>query len=302
MDWMARIVQDPGGLRPGVAIVMKGGRGAGKGSFGQFFGSVFGTHFLHLTSTNQIFGRFNHHFKDCIFAFIDEGFWAGDRASEGFLKALITEPTIRVEPKGCDSFSVPNHCNILIASNNEWIVPAGFDERRFLVLDVSPVHQQDHEYFKALHEEMNNGGRAAMLFDLLHRDISNSNLRRVPQTRGLMEQKLLSADSITKFWYSRLAEGTQLRQENGWLSMVETQRLFDNYTAYAKSLGFSRIEDDSLFSRTLRKICPSVRGPRRITGLSGKRERSLQFQTLEICRAEFEKAMGGPIQWEQPDE
>lgn len=300
LDWMARIVQDPGGIRPGVAIVMKGGRGTGKGSFGQFFGGLLGTHFLHLTSTNQVFGRFNFHFKDCLFAFIDEGFWAGDRASEGFLKALVTEPTIRVEPKGCDSFSVPNYVNLLIASNNEWIIPAGLDERRFFVLEVSSARQRDHEYFKTLHEEMNNGGREALLYDLLQRDISDSNLRRVPQTCGLLEQKLLSADSVTKFWCSRLFEGSQLRREDEWQTVVATQRLYDDYVAYVKNLGFTRVEDDALFSRTLRKICPGVRGPKRITDhVSRKRSRCLEFQPLEVCRAEFEGAMGGPIEWER---
>ena len=247
IDWMADIAQraqNPRGEKPGVAVVMKGGRGAGKGTFAQAIGGIFGSHFLHVTSPNQFIGRFNQHLKDCLVLFADEAFWAGDKTGEGILKALITEPTIRVEPKGKDSFSVKNHVSIIMASNNDWVIPAGLDERRFFVLEVSNDRRQDHEYFKALHDEMNNGGREAMLYDLLNVDLSNANLRDVPQTTGLFEQKLLSSDSVTKFWFSRLQNGAQLREDRSWASFTETQKLYDEYVRYAQNLKVTRVEDD----------------------------------------------------------
>jgi putative DNA primase/helicase len=46
MQWMARNVQDPGGERPGVAIVLKSPeRGTGKGVFVTQYGKIFGNHF-----------------------------------------------------------------------------------------------------------------------------------------------------------------------------------------------------------------------------------------------------------------
>ena len=222
MNWMASGVQraqNQSCIRPGVAVVMRGARGTGKGTFARAYGGIFGSHFLQVTSPNQFIGRFNQHLKDCLVLFADEAFWAGDKTGEGILKALITEPTIRVEPKGKDSFEVRNHVNIIIASNNDWVVPAGIDERRFFVLEVNDGCRQDHAYFKALHDEMNSGGREAMLYDLLNLDITDANLRKVPQTAGLFEQKLLSADSVTKFWFSRLLEGGQLREDADWTSL-----------------------------------------------------------------------------------
>ena len=44
---------------------------------------------------------------------------------------MITEPTLAIERKGQDTETVPNMLHILMASNNQWIVPAGLDERRF---------------------------------------------------------------------------------------------------------------------------------------------------------------------------
>lgn len=302
--WMADIAQrahSPKGDKPGVAVVLKGGRGIGKGTFAQAFGGIFGSHFLHVTSPNQFIGRFNQHLKDCLVLFADEAFWAGDKTGEGILKALITEPTIRVEPKGKDSFSVKNHVNIIMASNNDWVVPAGIDERRFLVLEVGNDHQQDHEYFRVLHTEMNNGGREAMLYDLLKQDLAGANLRGIPQTTSLFEQKLLSADSVTKFWFSRLEDGTQLREDNDWNSFTETQKLYDQYVRYAQNLGFARVEDNALFARKIWKLCPGIRGPRRFSVL-GRRVYAIEFPDLSNCREQFEHVSKCPIQWPTQEE
>ena len=147
MQWMARNVQAPGGDRPGVAIVlMSPERGTGKGIFATQYGKIFGNHFKHITQTSQVVGRFNSHLKDCLLLFVDEGVWGGDRPAEGVLKGFITEREIMIEPKGINAFQVENHVNIMIASNTVG-VPAGFGERRFLVLDVSPEHRQDTDYF-----------------------------------------------------------------------------------------------------------------------------------------------------------
>jgi hypothetical protein len=45
-----------------------------------------------------------------------------------------------------------------MASNNEWVVPASSDERRYFVLDVADERAQDHEYFQAILDEAKAGG------------------------------------------------------------------------------------------------------------------------------------------------
>jgi hypothetical protein len=301
INWMAYIVQNiqsGTGKRPEVAVVMKGGRGAGKGTFVQGFGRLFGSHFLHVTHPNHFLGRFNFHLKDALLLFADEAFWAGDKTSEGVLKGLITEERIFIEPKGKDSFAVQNHVNVIIASNNDWVIPAGLDERRFFVLEVSEARKQDYAYFEALRKEMENGGREAMLYELLHMDLSGVNLRNVPQTKGLLEQKLLSADSVTKFWHSRLQEGSQLREDDHWTTFVETQKLYDEYSRYAKTLGYKHIEDVTVFVKKLRELCPDITGPRKRT-VEGIRRIGYLFPPLDKCREKFEEVVKIPIQWQE---
>lgn len=191
IGWMARAVQRPG--EPGhVAVVLRGGRGAGKGTVAQVFGSLWGRHFLHIANAKHLVGQFNAHLRDCALLFADEAFFAGDKQHESILKTLVTEDTIIIEGKGIDAEVAPNCVHLFMASNEEWVVPAGADERRYFVLDVGEERKQDTAYFRAIHKAMNEGGREALLHYLLTYDLSAFEVRNVPQTEALRRQKELS--------------------------------------------------------------------------------------------------------------
>jgi hypothetical protein len=53
---------------------------------------------------------------------------------------------------------------------------------------------QNHDYFKAIVDQMEHGGREAMLYDLQHADLSNFNPRQIPMTDALQDQKFRSMD------------------------------------------------------------------------------------------------------------
>ncbi|MEO7862717.1 MAG: bifunctional DNA primase/polymerase, partial [Nitrospirales bacterium] len=139
MAWMANIVQTPG-TRPGVAIVLRGKQGTGKGVFAKGFGNLFKPHFAQITNSHQLVGRFNALLKKAVVVFADEAFWAGSKDAEGTLNALITEETHNIEPKGIDPFSVRNFMHLIVASNHDWVIPAASEARRWFVLDVSEAH------------------------------------------------------------------------------------------------------------------------------------------------------------------
>ena len=188
LNWAAWAVQNPG--KPAeVALVLRGGEGTGKGVFGRALRQIFGQHGVHISSAQHLVGRFNRHFLDCCYLFADEALWPGDHSAEGALKRLLTEPTLHIEPKGIDGMEVPNRLHVFMASNNDWVVPAGRDARRFAVFDVSDAHQKDEAYFAALYGELERGGLAAMLHDLLSRELSGWHPRRIVQTAALADQK-----------------------------------------------------------------------------------------------------------------
>jgi Family of unknown function (DUF5906) len=237
LDWCARCVQRPE-LQAEVAVVMRGAKGAGKGTFVQAMIEVFRDHALHITQARHLTGNFNAHLADALLLFVDEAFWAGDRQGEGTLKALVTEPSLMIEPKGVDPFMVPNRLKIMMASNNEWVVPASADERRYFVLDVSDARREDFAYFVTLQEALKASELAAFLDHLLGRDLSDFNIRAVPQTRALNRQKIRSLDSVAAFWLDCLREGAIIGTDSAdWPERIATQLLHAAYLDHARDHG-----------------------------------------------------------------
>jgi hypothetical protein len=196
--WIAWAVQNPG-QQAEVALVFRGLKGTGKGTLGNALCRIFGPHGLQVSDKKHLIGTFNMHMSQCAFLFADEAYWPGDKDGEGALKRLITEPTLTIEPKGLDLFTVPNNLHVMIAGNEEWITPASGDERRFAVNEVSDSRRGDAQYFTGLYDEMKNGGLAAMLYDLQTCDLDGWHPRNdVPQTAGLLKQKALSRRGVDR--------------------------------------------------------------------------------------------------------
>lgn len=299
MGWMARMIQLPGVMGE-VAIVLQGGRGTGKGFLGNSLSSLMGQHSCHVTNSKHITGNFNAHLEDCIFLFADESFWAGDKQAENVLKGLITEPTIPIERKGFDLKTVPNMLHILMASNNEWVVPAGVDERRYCVIKVSDRYVQNFEYFGALANEINNGGLEAMLFDLQQMDIKNFEVRKVPNTVGLLEQKIQSLDTVMSWWLQKLQDGTLLPGYD-W-EPVPNQALYDDYCTRTRKLGGSvRCTPQNNFGKTFPKILPKLwpKNTKKVANdpYNNHRMNHYVFPSIEICREKFEEVVGSKIEW-----
>jgi hypothetical protein len=296
LAWLADAVQNPGAGRPGVAVVLRGKKGTGKGVFVSAVGKIFGSHFLHLTQSGHLTGKFNSHLKSALLVFADEAFWAGDRSAEGTLKGLITEETIQVEPKGKDSFSVRNNIRLIVASNEDWVVPASLDERRYFVLDVKDDHMQDTEYFGELVKESRGGGIAAMLHDLMSWPLGGINLREPPRTEALVGQILQSIPSIQKWYYGRLLDGKQLREGMSWERIISTQNLHKDYLDFCGQICEKYPEPDFLFSKRLREFEKSIKSVRPRQGFN--REYSLRFPDLAECRTNFVNKIGFNVDWE----
>lgn len=299
MSWLARIVQDPGGEKPGTAVVLRGDRGTGKGVFVEIFGRIFGHHFLQVTNSKQVTGQFNSHLKDCILLFLDEAWFAGDKSSEGVLKGLITSDRHMIELKGKDAFMVSNHVSCIIASNSSWVVPVGNKERRFFLLDISNNHIQDHKYFQAIACQMyKQNGISAMLYDLLSVDISKHNLREAPKTRGLFDQLLQNFSSFEQFWFEKLISNSELGDfdsETNEKNVISKSKLHDQYIDYCDKMKINWRDSRSIFGKNLSKYCEfdSIRR----TNIDQNRYTCYQFPDKYYARKQFSKQVGMKIDW-----
>lgn len=282
LNWAAWAVQHPD-LPAEVALVFKGPKGAGKGIFARFLKGIFGQHGLHITSPAHLTGRFNAHLRDCCLLFADEAIAPGDRTAEAVLKGLITEPELPIEGKGVNVIQARNHLHVVMASNDDWVVPAGADERRFAVFEAARLRIGDRAYFNALAKQMENGGRAAMLHELLNRPIENWHPRQdVPDTEALREQKILGLKPEDQLILSILESGVLPgRRLNNKVGAVYSKSLYQGMRRTCPAL---RDVSETMLGRILNKWDAM--------GTSDGAARGRQFKPLLDMRADWEKKYG----------
>lgn len=255
VGWMARAVQHPDS--PGeVAIVLRGKMGTGKSFLVKCFGNLFGRHFMQVSDPKHLVGSFNAHLRDCVVLFGDEAFYAGDKKHESILRTLITEEVIIVEGKGVDAEAAPNYVHLLMASNSEWVVPAGPEERRYLVIDVSADRMQDRDYFRELKKSMDEGGSENLLHFLMTYDLSNYEVRAVPKTKALQDQKLLSLSPEQQWWYEKLHFGRMYGDDTEWEPEVQVKELQEDYLEFMQKVGSYRKLSNVALGKFLQKVCP----------------------------------------------
>lgn len=292
LDWMADAIQNPG-ERPGVALAIRGKQGVGKGVFVNVFASLFGPHAIQVTQSSHLVGNFNAHLRDKLLVFADEAFWAGDKRAEGVLKGLVTEDNIAVEMKGIDVQSSPNYVRLILASNNEWIIPASADQRRFVVIEASEARMQDASYFGSIINQIENGGREALMYFLSERDLNRVNLRNIPKTEALVMQQLHSLDSVAQWLYNCLYSGEIEDDAHGarisWPTSVSVSNFYDAYIYFCKRHSISHPSKLAAFGRRLRELLPSSRKIRE----GGKtRDAKYQLPDFEKAKLEFTTANG----------
>jgi hypothetical protein len=208
IKWMAYKVQHPG-VKCYICIVLRGGEGVGKNVFFNEFGHLFGPHAITVTQKEHISGHFNKHLRACCLLCANEAFYAGDKQHEATLKSLITDETLMVEAKGYDATAESNRLGLVVLSNESWIVPAGIGARRFTVLDCGDEHIQDTPYFKAIADQMKNGGRSALLYFLQNEvDGSDFDERKALITDALSDQQTQSLRGVENLWFECLVRGT----------------------------------------------------------------------------------------------
>lgn len=306
--WLANLVQTPRD-RPGVALVFRGGRGVGKTIIGQIIGRLFPRAYKPVSDPRYVTGNFNSHLAHLLVLQADEALWAGNKEAEGKLKDLITSLDHMIEVKGIEPILMRNFIHLILTSNEAWTVPAGPDERRYAVFDVSPRCQGNHPYFAEMSEQLDNGGLSHLLANLLEFDLSTVNLRQIPKTTALLNQKIHTLESVNMWWLDRLKAGAPTSTMDDWPEAVLGSILFHDYIKVCEEIGIRRKRPETIFGQELRALMPeSVDGPpglRRekrqvvIDPVTGETKRSWHYvlPTLDEARQAFETFMEQPIDW-----
>jgi hypothetical protein len=297
--WIAWSIQNPA-APPEVALVLIGAKGAGKGTLVRCLERIFGQHSFQVSSREEVIGKFNGHLQDCILFVADEAYWGGDKRCVGRLQAMITEPRLTIERKGIDTFEVRNLLHIVMLAEPGWVIPAGRYERRYAAFAVSTVKRGDRPYFRALHDQIKNGGAEAMFWDLRERDLEDWHPREIPEALltnpALQKQQSYNLPPLEQ-WYAGVLHSGKLPG-----ALVRANPPKPN-TAYTRSL----IDDAILRVPRLRWDLSDVGLRNFLTdeesiGVVCTKYRSASangwsFPSLSECREAWSKRYG-PTKWD----
>ena len=303
MGYFAHLMQRPW-EKPLTALVFKGDKGVGKNATIDRIGNLFKGHYLITSNKRYLTSNFNKHLANLILFVLDEAFWSGDKQAEGILKDLITGHTHLIEHKGREMFSAKNVTRLCILGNEEWIVPATKDERRFAVFNVSDARQADKKYFIKMKTLIDyKGGNRLLLKELMDFDLNTVDINEAPDTIGLLEQKIESLNTIHSWWLSCLKEGIIFGLDFGenWPESISRSQLRDSYLVYAKQRNIkSWLPDASTFGKMFQKCLPGLQSKRSREGHS--RAWTYLFPTLPVCRIHFEKFIRHKLEWEDEEQ
>jgi hypothetical protein len=174
---------------------------------------------------------------------------------------------------------------------------------------------QDAKWFEPIYRQMEDGGHAAMLFDLLARDLGDWHPRRIPKNAGLADQQMRSLSDMDAWWFELLESGRitgcdpdhpECTRSGDYEEKIGDGHSSDDYPRFVKRPGLyssARLAVPHLRNHTtsgalatyLKKQGCIVREKVRVMRKSG-----WEFPSLSECRAAWEKRFPGTV-WRDPD-
>ena len=212
---------------------------------------------------------------------IEEAVWGGNKAAASVLKSFITDETVATEKKNQAILNTRNFRKIIVTSNDSRPVNLEIGDRRMVVLHASDCHVQDQSYFGAIQDQLDDGGYAALMNDLLTEDLDGFSPEERPVSRHSWEMKLHSMSPVGQFFYNLLYEA----DDEQWTSEIAVDAFHRLYRDFADESGLPRISSNVL-GIELRKVFENVAEsrPRR----AGGRIRCYVFPRLPTLRGDFQ--------------
>jgi hypothetical protein len=298
LNWLAARVQQPE-RKAGVAVVAMGVEDIGKSFTGHHFGKLYGRHCIEVTSDDDLLGTFNSHLSQGCLILAEEALFAGNRKHANMLKNFLSSETLRINTKFLSNYTIKNRVALMMTSNEDLVVAAGPNARRFTVFDVNKKWENNPGHFDRIRQQLEAGGYATMMYDLLRRDITvGPDPWKYHPTKALYRQKRLVESLAQKFIFNCLVE--EKIGDEKWGRVSREQMLF-HLSSFLDFMKADKHEWQSMDMRlgiALQKFVGPVSSIRGKTGADGKRSRLYVLSTLADSRRRFEQATRTEYDWE----
>jgi hypothetical protein len=262
--WFAKAYQKPDGPI-GTAMAINGLKGTGKTTVWEVFSAPFGSsHAMATSRMSEVFGDFNGRMMGKMALLIEEALFAASKTSNAILKDTITGGKVSINEKFLPAYSQKNFLRILIFTNNDHIVEATEDERRFFVTRALTNRKYDPGFWKALRKQMfEEDGVAAFFHDMLEMDITGFDaFHDMPRTKELLEQINITRGA-TLDWLAEKFDSGEDQFGYAWKNakqefILPIHEMWMDFAMWQKNQSHARydnpIKSQSGFSRELKRV------------------------------------------------
>jgi len=206
MRWLAYPLQHPGAKLATSCVIWGRLRGTGKSFIGWTMREIYGTNFVKIDNRALTDAR-NEWAQNKQFVMGEEITGGDKRGVAEHLRDLITQETIRIDPKYIPSFDLPDCINYYFTSNNPDSFFIDDVERRYFIHEVTgktlPV-----EYFTNVYDPWRRtSGPSALFYHLLHSVDTSDFLPHAaaPRTTAMQDMMRLGRSDLA-CWVASLLE------------------------------------------------------------------------------------------------
>lgn len=306
IGYFAHLFQRPWEL-PGSSIVLKGAKGVGKSSIPEILSVPMADYFMSVSRQDAILGQFNSECENKLLVVLEEAVWGGNPEKEAALKESVTSPEIWVEQKYERRKKVKNYMRIVIIGNNDWLVSASEDERRYAIFNVGESKKQDTAFFGRMKKLMVGDGPRLLIRYFQEFDISGLNFRQPPNTEGLSDQKDQSLNPVHQWWKDCLNEGRIIgisgsEFRSAWPEWAPKELVIEACAEYRRRRNITRYSPTHTeFTKLISKRCPSIEVRQKRT-LDEDRTRTFFFPPLDKARAEWDRTGKQKTKWQSEND
>lgn len=198
LRWIASIVQNPA-KKTDVAIILYSLKnGSGKSTLFTILSKII--NYAVSTTMDKVVTKFNSLGCEKNLICLEEIEKGATNSSVEKLKDMITRTSMSIERKGHDALTIRDCTNYIFCTNNINCLRIEENDRRYLVLDVSESRVGDFEYFDILNDNIQDNNAIKHFYNYLIRlDLSNFDLRKIPDTELKQEMKQIFRSCIDTF-------------------------------------------------------------------------------------------------------
>jgi hypothetical protein len=305
LNFYAHLLQRPE-QKPSFGLATRGDEeGTGKSMVAEEMMKIIGRDNTFSTADPEdIFGKNNPGMDNCLLLLLEEVEWALYRRYTNKFRHLFTTPILNINDKYEKQIVQNNFTRIIINGNADHIMQVSRTGRRLSIWDVNPKYIGNIAYFANVKETFDHGGREALMYYLLHRDISKFDPFKPLHTKELDEQKELSLNAVGSFWLEYLEEAQLpydelvnvvdgFDQENGKVVGVKykviVEKLVWCFNTIQKRNGVPQLSTKA-FGRQLRKFVPEMPPAWSVkcsTEWVGEQLNCFEIKDLKTCREYF---------------